>query len=88
MDTGQILLALGVLLGSILVVVVFAGLRQLDRIARGIVDLRDRMDDMKVRLGVLDPGDTRVNPLAQMYLTQSKSVPTPRAPDETLPGSD
>ncbi len=59
----------------------------LSRIARGLLDLRERMDDLKVRLGVLDPGDTRINPVAQLYLSQTKNSPSPHAPDETLPGN-
>ena len=69
-------------------VIAAASLVILARIARGIGDLKDRMDDLKVRLGVLDPGDTRVNSsAAQAYLTQTKSSPPPDAPEETLPGN-
>jgi hypothetical protein len=69
-------------------VIAAAGLMILARIARGIGDLKDRMDDLKVRLGVLDPGDTRVNPFAsQAYNSQTKSTPPPDAPEETLPGN-
>jgi hypothetical protein len=66
---------------------VFYGLYLLARIVKNMNDLRERLDDLKVRLGVLDPGDTRVNPLAQLYQTQTKAPP-PNAPDETLPGNE
>jgi hypothetical protein len=80
-----VLLALVALLGMGILVV--AGLVLLARIARGIGDLRERMDDLKVRLGVLDPGDTRVNPFSQVDLSQTKAGMPHDAPDETLPGN-
>jgi Sec-independent protein translocase protein TatA len=79
------LLALVALL--VLGALAITGLLLLARIARGIGDLRERMDDLKVRLGVLDPGDTRVNPFSQAYLSQTKAGAPPDAPDETLPGN-
>jgi hypothetical protein len=65
---------------------VFYGLFLLARVVKNMSDLRERLDDLKVRLGVLDPGDTRVNPLSQLYQTHAKTPP-PHAPDETLPGN-
>ena len=59
----------------------------LSRIAHGMTDVRERLDDVKLRLGVLDPGETKVNPLNQVYPTAPIKVPPPNAPDETLPGN-
>ncbi len=72
---------------GVFLIAVFYGLYLLARIVKNMSDLRERLDDLKVRLGVLDPGDTRVNPLSQLYQSQTKTPP-PNAPDETLPGND
>ncbi len=87
MDSSQILMLIGVVSAAALLVAAIAGVMLLARIAQGLGDLRERMDDLKVRLGVLDPGETRVNPLSQSFHAQVKSSPSPNAPDETLPGN-
>ena len=87
MNSSQILMVIGVASAAALLAAAIAGLMLLARIAQGLGDLRERMDDLKVRLGVLDPGETRVNPFAQSYHAQAKNSPSPNAPDETLPGN-
>lgn len=72
------------------VVVVFAvlyGLTLLARIARAMDDIQDQMDDMRTRLGVLDPGETRVAEVAPADTRTPAAGNPSRAPDETFPGT-
>jgi hypothetical protein len=87
-DVGALLATLGISLAvAAAVIALFYGLILLARIARELRDMRERLDDMRLRLGVLDPGDTRINPFAQPDASASKLSQPAASSDETLPSS-
>jgi hypothetical protein len=87
-DVGALFATLGISLAvAAAVIALFYGLILLARIARELRDMRERLDDMRLRLGVLDPGDTRINPFAQPDALASKLSQPAASSDETLPSS-
>lgn len=75
------------LLSGVAIVAFLYGLTLLSRLARGMDDLQDQLDDIRTRLSVLDPGETRLSPRAPEDSRTPAAGNPARAPDETLPGT-
>ena len=76
-----------VLLAGVLMFAILYGLTLLSRVVRGLDDIQDQLEDMRTRLGVLDPGETRVAQASPENSNTPTAGSQARAPDETFPGT-